>query len=260
MVRMLLFHALIISVLSACSSTPVPTSTPSQSVSLEPSATPTMTVVSSPAPTQVLPTVPPQPTLDPYFFHDNFIATLDAQWSWVREDPENWSLDLVPGRLQINLGHGYVLAHNNSNLLLRPAPEGNFQIETQITFDPRHNFEFAGLIVYESDSNFVQAGQGYCSSVDCIGEGLYMNSYRKGTRANPTLGQSYTHPGPVFLRLSRREDTYTFENSQDGEVWFLIGSHTNNINPLQIGVVASQNLRSEILPVKFEYFEVRSLP
>ena len=262
MVRILWFYVLTVFVLSACSSTlpPAPTSAPSQSVVLETPGTSAVTVLSSPTPTHVVPTIPPQPTLDPNFFRDDFIETLGAQWSWVREDPENWSLAIAPGSLQINVGNGYVLAHNSSNLLLRPAPEGNFQIETQVMFDPAHNFEFAGLIIYESDSNFIQAGHGYCSSVGCIGEGLYMNIYRKGIAAIPSPMQTYTHRDPVFLRLSRRGDTYTLESSQDGNVWFFIGSHTSNINPLQIGLVASQNLRGKILPATFGYFEVRSLP
>lgn len=260
MVRTLLFYLLSIVVLFACSSPLPPAPTLSQNVVLEPSATPTVAVTSSPIATQALPTIPPKPTLDPNFFRDEFIGTLDAQWSWVREDPQNWSLAIVPGLLQINAGNGYVVAHNSSNLLLRPAPEGNFQIETQVLFDPRHNFEFAGLIIYESDSNFVQAGHGYCSSVDCIGEGLYMNSYQKGVMLKPSPMQTYTHRDPIFLRLSRRENTYTFENSQNGNVWFFIGNHTSAINPLQIGLVASQNLRGDILPANFGYFEVRSLP
>jgi beta-xylosidase len=217
-------------------------------------------VTASPIATKPFPTIPPRPTLDPNFFRDEFIETLDSQWSWVREDPQNWSLAILPGLLQINVGNGYVVAHSNSNLLLRPAPEGNFQIETHVTFDPMHNFEFAGLIIYESDSNFVQAGHGYCSSVDCIGEGLYMNSYQKGVMVRPSPMQTYTDRNPVFLRLSRRGDTYTFENSQDGNVWFFIGNHTSAIDPLQIGLVTSQNLRGDILPANFGYFEVRSLP
>jgi beta-xylosidase len=260
MVRSLLFSGLISIVVSACGSTSPLTSTPVQISVSEPSVTPTLTVPASPAPTQVFPTVPPKPTLDGNFFRDDFGGALDAKWSWVREDPQNWSLSLAPGSLQINVGNGYVLAHSNSNLLLRPAPEGNFQIETEVMFDPKHNFEFAGLIIYQSDSNFIQAGHGFCNSVDCVGEGLYMNSYQKGNAVKPTPEQTYTHKAPVFLRLSRRADTYTFENSQDGNVWFLIGSQKSDIEPLQIGLVASQNLRGDILPATFGYFEVRSLP
>jgi beta-xylosidase len=260
MMRIVLFLFLPVIILSACSFAPPPTSTPSQAIAVEPSVTPTVTVTSSPAPTQVLPTIAPKPTLDPNFFRDEFVETLDARWSWVREDPENWSLANVPGSLQINASGGYVVAHSNSNLLLRLAPGGNFRIETLIKFEPLHNFEFSGLIVYESDSNFIQAGHGFCSSVGCIGEGLYLNDYQKGAVANPSLGQTYTESAPVFLRLSRRENTYTFESSQDGNVWFFIGSRTSDIDPVQIGLVASQNLTGDILQATFEYFEVRSLP
>jgi hypothetical protein len=72
--------------------------------------------------------------------------------------------------------------------------------------------------------------------------------------------QIYSQPASVFLRLSRRGDTYTFENSQDGNVWFFVGSKTVTIQPQQIGLVASQNLRGDILLANFAYFEVRSLP
>lgn len=262
MVRILFFHVLVVFVLSACGSASGPTSTPTpfQNIVLEPSAIPTAPVTPTPKPTQFFPTVPSRPTLDPNSFREEFIETLDAQWSWVREDPENWSLATTPGSLQINAGNGYVVAHNYSNLLLRPAPEGNFQIETQLVFDPRRNFEFAGLVIYESDSNFIQAGHAYCSSVDCVGKGLYMNSYQRGSAIKPGPMQAYEPRTPIFLRLSRRDDTYTFESSQNGEVWFLIGSQTVAFEPLQIGLVASQNLRGNLLPAQFRYFEVRSLP
>jgi beta-xylosidase len=178
----------------------------------------------------------------------------------VREDSLNWSLIEVPGALQINVERGYVPAHSNSNLLLRSAPEGNFQIETKISFRPTDNFQFAGLIIYESDSNFVQAGRQFCSAVGCIGDGLYMDTYRKGLVVKPGVGHSYTKSDPILLRLSRRASSYTFEASTDGKVWFSIGGLTNDMNPLQIGLVAGQTLEGKVLPAAFDYFEVRSLP
>jgi len=246
--------------LSACSIAP-PTPDPSEQIVIIPSATPT--IIPSATPTtipSVTPTLTPAPTADPHFFREEFLETLDAQWSWVREDPRNWSLTALPGSLQINVTGGYVAARTNFNLLLRPAPEGNFQIETQINFRPADNFQFAGLIIYESDSNFVQAGRGYCKSVGCIGEGLYMDYYKKGVVVKPDFGQPYKEIDPILLRLSRREDSYTFEASTDGKVWFIIGSHTGDFNPLQIGLVTGQRLRGNNLPASFDYFEVRSLP
>ena len=244
--------------LSACSFISQPAPTPSEEIVLKPSATPT--IIPAPSPTEILPTVSPLPTTDPNFFRDDFTENLDAQWIWLREDPLNWSLATIPGSLQINVGRGYVPAHENSNLLLRPAPAGNFQAETQLAFRPADNFQFAGLIIYQSDSNFIQAGHAYCTAVGCIGEGLYMDYYRRGVVVKPDVGQPYKDIDPILLRLSRRGDTYTFEASTNGKVWFMIGSHTSDINPLQIGLVAGQKLEGRILPAAFDYFEVRSLP
>jgi len=257
MIRRSVFIVFVI-FLFACNSVSQPAPTSSQEIVMKPSTTPTTAPL--PTTTEIPPTVLSEPTIDPIFFRDDFTGALDAGWSWVREDPVNWSLTTFPGSLLINVGGGYVPAHTNSNLLLRQAPAGNFQIETQITFSPEDNFQLAGLIIYESDSDFIQAGRAYCSAFDCAGEGLYMDYYKKGVIVKPSFGQPYIDIDPILLRLSRRGDSYTFEASTDGKVWFVIGSHTSEMNPLQIGLVAGQKLKGSILPAAFDYFEVRSLP
>ena len=253
-----LFFLFILILLPACNFLSLATPDPSETIVFKPSAT--ATLVPSPTSTEILPTVSPVPTTDLNFFRDDFTSALVAPWTWVREDPENWSLTNVPGVLQIHVSGGYVSAHTNTNMLLRPAPLRNFQIETQMTFSPEDNFQFAGLIIYESDSNFIQAGRGYCRSFECVGEGLYMNYYKKGVVVKPNFGQPYKEIGPILLRLSRRGDTYTFESSIDGKVWFIIGSHTSDMNPLQIGLVTGQRLKGNSISATFDYFEVRSLP
>lgn len=178
----------------------------------------------------------------------------------MREDPLNWSLTALPGSLQINVAGGYVVTGTNPNVLLRPAPGGNFQIQTQITFRPTRNFQFAGLIIYENDKNFLQAGRSACNSTGCAGVGLYMDNYENGVIVKPDFGQPYGEIDPLLLRLSRRENTYTFEASTDGKVWFIIGSHTSDMNPVYIGLVTGQRMRGENVPATFEYFEVHGLP
>ena len=242
--------------LSACGLLPPPPTEPSMQITPLASAIPSP--IPSITPTPITPTVSPTPTPDPKFFRDEFNNILDAGWSWVREDPLNWSLTALPGALQINVAGGYVAAGTNPNLLLRPAPEGDFQIQTQITFRPRQNYQFAGLIIYENDENFMQAGRSACTSTGCAGVGLYMNYYKDGVVVEPDFGQPYREIDPLLLRLSRRGNTYTFEGSTDGKVWFLIGSHMSDMNPTQIGLVTGQRLRGENVPATFEYFEVRS--
>lgn len=243
---------------SACGMTSPATPPPVENISLEDPATPT--VLPTDSPTQSPPTAPPAPAIDPNLFRDDFNQTLDEGWSWLREDTLHWSLTNAPGSLQINVSDGYIAAHNNSNLLLRPAPVGDFQIETQITFRPLDNFQFAGLIIYQSDSNFIQAGREFCNAVGCMGEGLYMETYQKGVIVKPGVGVPFREDIPILIRLSRRGETYTFGASTDGKVWFSIGSLTNDMEPLQIGLVTGKGIRGEIQPAAFQYFMVRSLP
>ena len=252
------FILLSILFLSGCNFVPPRPTAPTEQIILQPLATPT--VIPSPTLTPIPPTASPQPTLEPPLFREDFDGVLDPEWSWVREDPLNWSLLNQPGSIQINVTGGYVAAHNNSNLLLRFAPEGNFQIETEITFRPLRDFQFAGLIIYQDDSNFIQAGRAHCDSVECVGTGLYMDHYSKGIVVKPNFGQVYRSIDPLLLRLTRQGKTYTFEASTDGHVWFLIGSHTSDLEPLQVGLVTGQHRRGDILPASFEYFEIRSLP
>jgi beta-xylosidase len=253
-----LYFIFIFVILSACNFLPPPEVAPSQIIVLKPSVTPTL--VPLPTSTEIAPTATAVPTTDPNFFRDDFNGELAAPWKWVRENSKNWSLTNIPGALQISVSQGYVSSHTNTNLLLRPAPPGNFQFETQMTFRPGDNFQFAGLIIYESDSNFIQAGREYCRAVNCIGEGLYMNYYRNGFIVQPDFGQPYREIDPISLRLSRKGNSYIFEASTDGKVWFVIGSHTSNIDPLQIGLVTGQRMQGNPLSAAFDYFEVRSLP
>ncbi len=253
-----LFLIFILLVLPACNFLSLPTPDPFETIVFKPSATPTL--LSLPTPTEIAPTVTPVPTADPNLYHDDFNGDLIAPWVWVREDPKSWSLTNMPGVLQINVSSGYVSGHTNTNMLLRPAPTGNFQIETKMTFSPADNYQFAGLIIYESDSTFIQAGRSYCRSFECIGEGFYMDYYKKGVAVKPNFGQPYREIDPVLLRLSRRADLYTFEASTDGKVWFIIGSHTSDMNPLQIGLVTGQRLKGNNISAAFDYFEVSSLP
>src|SRR5690349_1371022 len=127
-----LFYLFGIIFLSACNSLSSPTAPPSEKMIEQPSAT--STAVPSPTATEFFPTLRPVPTADSNFFHEDFDGNLAALWTWVREDPQNWSLIDLPGSLVINVRPGYVVAHSNSNLLLRPAPTGNFLIETRVTF------------------------------------------------------------------------------------------------------------------------------
>jgi beta-xylosidase len=208
------------------------------------------------SPTEILAT---ELVTDPNYFRDDFDTTLAAGWQWLYEDPNNWSLSAVPGALQINVDGGQVSDETIRNLLLRQAPLGNFQIETKVIFRPVADYQFAGLIIYESAPNIVQAGRAFCAPSEvCVGEGLYVDYYNNGNFVTPNFAAAYTD-SETYLRLLRQGDTYTFQSSSNGREWILRGGTVSTMNPLQIGLVAGQNTVG-LIPALFDYFEVRSLP
>jgi hypothetical protein len=193
-------------------------------------------------------------------FRDDFKRALDTDWVWLREDKSNWSLSALPGYLQINAGSGSVNKETIKNLLLRPIPEGVIQIETKLTFRPTKNTQFAGIIMYESPSNFVQVGRSFCEGIPrCVGDGFYMDYYERGGFVAPNYAEAFRETETVYLRLVRRDTTYTLYTSVDGENWTLRGTTTSNMSPLQIGLIAGQNA-SSVIPASFDYFEVTLLP
>ena len=194
-------------------------------------------------------------------FRDDFDGSLASDWAWIREDENNWSLTTVPGALQINARSGDVNKETITNLLLRSIPSGTIQIETKITFQPSANFQFAGIIIYESPSNFVQVGRAYCTGENprCVGDGFYMDYYEGGGFVVPNYSEAFTGSETVYLQLTRRDTMYSLQTSTDGENWTLRGTTTSNMNPLQIGLVAGQNT-SSVIPAVFDYFEITVLP
>ena len=47
--------------------------------------------------------------------------------------------------------------NNNPNIVLQPAPTGEWTATTRLRFTPNENFEQAGLIVYGDDANYAKA-------------------------------------------------------------------------------------------------------
>jgi len=132
-------------------------------------------------------------------------------------------------------------------------------VETLVKIMPVANFQFAGLIIYQTDDDFIQAGHAYCDdSTICIGEGLYLDNYVDSTFQSPNYATPYNSGELVYLRLQRQGNTYTFFTSPDGDNWTEVGQHQNGMDPLFIGLVAAQNTSTPI-PALFDYFEVTEI-
>ncbi|GAI43350.1 unnamed protein product, partial [marine sediment metagenome] len=52
---------------------------------------------------------------------------------------------------------------------------------------------------------------------------------------------------------------FTSHFSEDGNKWQLVGTHTNKMNPIYVGLVAGQSTYSFQL-AQFDYFIINALP
>jgi cytochrome c len=211
---------------------------------------------SNPSAPVAKPTPTPTPTPDILPYKDDFDGSIGPGWQWVKENKKMWSITNMPGWLEIIAGKGAVSARN---LLLRPIPEGNFELETKLKFEPVANYQIAGLIIYYNTANLIQFGRAYCNRRPaCVDDGFYFDMNIKG---KPLEG-NFATPAPamdtVYLRLRREGNTYTSSYSEDGSRWTQIGVHTSEMQPKSVGLAAGQSTIGS-LPAQFDYFVINKL-
>src|SRR5688572_6020806 len=238
------------------SNTPVTeTVTPTTTSTIIPTGTPALVI----SPTDAWPTFTPQnPTVSENNFTDNFENQLGEGWEWLAEDPSRWSLTEVPGWLQIMASDASFDGPSfPTNVLLRDAPSGDFEISTLLQFSPTSNFQFAGLVVFQDKQNVLQYGRAFCELPDiCPGGGIYFDNMENGsiTGSSPMIA---TDIPAVHLRLRRVETTYTAYYSEDGETWILLGEQIRDLSQPRVGLMAAQ--AAEAIPAAFDYFTLTSL-
>ena len=238
--------------LTACGLTITP-AVPANITALPPASTRTPFLTSTPTST------PLPPTINPIYFRDDFDRKFQPGWTWLREIPDQWNLTAVPDSLQILTSRGSVNSETMTNILLRPAPAGDFQMETKLTFLPEVNYQFAGLIVLDDNDNFIQAGHAFCRGGGCVGKGLYMDVYSQGLLSLPSFSQPYKIGTTLILRLIRIGNNYIFEASSDGRVFYMVGEHESAMTSPQVGILAGQNVDGDLpVPALFDYFEITS--
>jgi len=170
-------------------------------------------------------------------------------------------LSKEPGWLEIMTGAGHLGDGSVQNLLLRVAPEGNFELETRLKFQPRVNFQIAGLLIFESEADFIQFGRAFCDvpAPTCAGDGFYIDMVTDGDSNPENFSSAAPATDTVLLRLRREGSIFTAYTSEDGMEWKLIGTHNGEIVPLFVGMVSGQNT-SRLIPAQFDTFKIRELP
>ncbi|MEN9562660.1 MAG: hypothetical protein RIR73_904 [Chloroflexota bacterium] len=193
-------------------------------------------------------------------FRDEFADRLENGWEWVNEDPSTWSLSAMRGSLQIQSEFGYVQFGSAKNVLLRDAPEGNFIVETSINFLARDADQFAGIVLLESENDFIQSGLGYCAEASgCIQDAFYIDTFENGSLMLPREFFSFEDT-TLSVRILFQDGNLQIFTSPNGLVWYRTSfERPLSFKPLKVGLFAGQNTDPALIPASFAYFEI-SIP
>jgi beta-xylosidase len=152
MKKLILILALGFALAACAAETPAPTATP-----VPPTVTPVPPTATPIPPTSTPTPMPPTstPTSTPFpAFRDDFAQLAEPGWTWMNEDTFKWNMSEKPGFLRIYLSDKGEL-DQAENILLRHAPEGDFEVTTRVLFTPYSNFQFAGLLIYQDDEHVI---------------------------------------------------------------------------------------------------------
>jgi len=198
--------------------------------------TPTPTNTLKPTATNVPPTNTPEPpTVTPLpeglLFRDDFEVELQPEWEWINEDPDRWSLT-SDGWLEIQSNNpGFFNADEDFsmvNVLVQPAPAGDFVLSTHLRANPDENFQQAGIFLIHDQENYVSVLSAFCEPCvpDSNGFGFAMEAFKDGEYiSNGMYKDRAPEETDVYLRLvySSADATVTGFYAVEPDQWQIVG-------------------------------------
>ena len=184
---------------------------------------------------------------------DEFNANaLGKQWSWVRENPANWSLSKNAGSLVITSAKGDLQAENNNaeNILLQSA-NSDWTIDSKLVFSrkPSGFSQNGGLLAYQDDDNYIKlvysAGFGGMDFGGFGGPGAGSGSMllvkeengNQVTAATLSMADIIKDNNTLFLKLEKKGSLYTASCSSDGKNFKTIGSTDIMFKDIKAGIM-----------------------
>ncbi|MEV8376233.1 ThuA domain-containing protein [Kribbella sp. NPDC056861] len=190
-------------------------------------------------------------------------STLNAcRWS-ASVRPDAAAYRVTGGGLEIDTGKGDIYggtATNPKNLLLQPAPDGDWTIETKVDGSAFNEaYQQGGLLVYGDDANYVKLDFLATNSPGgTVTRGIELRSEVNNVVLDPQPNASpVPTQGVWYLRLAKTGTTYTGSYSADGLAWTALAPVTNAaLSSASFGVYAFGVDQVASKTAKFDYFKV----
>ena len=156
--------------------------------------------------------------------------TLGSQWSWIRENKDDWSLTKIPGSMVIIGAKGDIVGDSNTaeNILLQSA-NTDWTIESKVNFSrqPSGFNQQGGIIAWQDDDNYVKlvlrsnprSFRTRSGFIDMIVERDGYNFSLVNTRNAESISEN-----SIILKLVRKGMTITGSYSLDGKTFKNVGT------------------------------------
>ena len=197
-------------------------------------------------------------TTMPAFAEDykaDFSKALDDGWSFVREDKAEWRLK--DGNLELLAQPTNIWGKANNkteNFLLRALPGATSSVEVTVDFNPRKEYEQAGLMLYVDDDNYSKFDRELYSGQSCT---LVLES-----GAKPKVVKKIPFPeGPLRLRLEIADGKVkAMVKAPGGKDWTAHGETTlpGSVDKVKVGFFALQGDAKAPRWAKFKDFVLTS--
>ncbi len=197
----------------------------------------------------------------PTGYRDDFDGgTLDPSWEVVRRDQ---TLTLSGGTLNLvaQAGDVYQAANDAKNLVLRPAPEGEWTATTKINFHGLVQYQQAGLLIYGDDDNYTKFDRVATNSATGTNAEKFefineVAGTPRNAGADATANLGATLQNDYYLRVKSDGTQITGQYSLDGETWIDVGRAADLPANAKIGVFALSNAAATTADAKFDWLTI----
>jgi len=180
-------------------------------------------------------------------------------WKWIDPDTTKGAVkfDTSGGSLKFIVPTGKDMYGDNRTAphMIQPI-EGDFQIETRVKFDPKQDYQGAGLFIYIDGDNYVRFERAF-GGINGGGSGIRLDARTAGEYRSVTPPSDVpTNAKSVDLRILRTGKTlYAFWRTDENAEWKEIGDVEYNFPAtVQAGIIACNTAND--IPVEFSYIKL----
>lgn len=186
-------------------------------------------------------------------------AGIPKGWKWIDADAANGPVryDTAGGTLKFIVPSGKdMFGENRTAPHMLQAIEGDFQIETRVKFDPKDDYQGAGLFVYKDADNYLRLERAF-GGVGGSGSGIRLDARTKDEyKPITTPDQAVTAATTVDLKLIRMGKKFiAFWRLDEESEWKEVGEFDSDYpDTVQVGIIACNT--GDDIPVEFSYIKL----